>query len=282
MDTRNRRGVTVNPMQQFQRGVKPVLEVQKNDQCKVTDNGHRTEVIMPVVHGHGMSIAQCLVVRHPEGDVTVLEAFTPEGMKAGAACGVATELREQSWLYRGDHYERISVYKMWTGVSFQRWGYKGLNERVGMVSHSFPDIRRCSPANLEKLSRFTGMRFAVNMQLRWKEYMKIEDTRFARHNTGARALGVFNQADLSLMDQTINQVADVAWGTELHVARELMAMQLASEGPLVKIVADSPTFGFAPDVSESVRFETPAVKVVESVRFEAPAAVEAMEVSHVA
>lgn len=239
------------PMQQFRRCVAPVLQAQRDDQCKITTQGRRTEVVMPVVNGHGIMIAQVLVARHHAGDVSILEVCSPEGLKKQGANGVAVELRNN--LQRGDHYERISVYKLWTGVVFQRWGYEGLNERVGAVTHHFPDIRRSSPQNLEKLSRFTGLRFGINLQIRWKEYQKIEDTRYAQHNHGAQALSVFNQQCLEEMNQTMNQIADVAWGTELKVARQLMAMQIASEGPDVRIDKTSPTLGFARDVDVETR-----------------------------
>jgi hypothetical protein len=233
------------PFNQYGRVIGPVLQAVRNDACEIRSRGQATEVLMPVSKGWGMQVASVLVVHHPEGDVSILEAVTPTTMAMGAASGVAVELRNN--LRRGEHYERVSVYKLHVGVAFQRWGFREMNERVGTVTPYFPDIRRASPANLEKLAVFTGMDWRVNAQVRWNAYRKIDDTRFARHNYAAGELSAFNAMDMEQMKQTMEQFADVAWGTELSVARQLVAAMAASEGAK-NVDTSSPLLGFADDV----------------------------------
>ncbi len=262
-------------MDQFKRVVQPVLAVQRHDQCSFAQRAHSTMVMLPVSAGYGMQIAQALVVRHHEGDVSILEVVTPEGMKL---LGAEVELRNN--LRRGEHYERVAIYKMWSGVAFQRWGFKDLNERVGSVTHYFPDIRRASPVALQKLSKFTGLEFRVNLQVVWKEYRKIEDTRFELHNYAARQLSEFNAQCMERMNQSISEFADVAWGTEVEVARQLMAVQIASEGD-PKFDKSSPMLGQGKDV-DVVCVSPAEIDAREQVAIEtvAPAQIEVEEVVH--
>jgi hypothetical protein len=194
-------------------------------------------VIAPVLKGLYVSMAQVLVISHPEGDVSVMDVVTPDGLKNGTAAGVEVQLR--GGLARGQFHHLITVFKLPTQIAFQVFanhdtrrrdpdGPEGLkaffDTPVSQVMHHFPDIRRASDVNLRKLEEFTGLRFGINLQTRFKAYQAIPDTRYEFRNTGAKRMNAFNERDMLRLNLDMEQFADVSWGTPLAEARRKMKM----------------------------------------------------------
>lgn len=212
----------------------------------------QARVYMPMLTSAVMKMVSVLAIRHREGDITILDVFAPtkkvESWGKPAAMAEPIALTGQH-LRGGDRYIIVGVYTLPSGVAFQTFGFARedghmirLDDRPTNV---FPDIRKASQGHLQLLSEATklpgrseGLVFSLNTQIRWKEYSSISNE---------RELTEYNKREAELFKQAMEEFGDVAPGTPLEVARQLVAARLSSASDEV-VDTKSPMFGFDADV----------------------------------
>lgn len=224
----------------------------------------RRRIYLPLLHSEVMSIASILGVQHRAGDISILDVFMPEAHKDGKpAAGAEGVTLTGKALGVGEHYVVIGVYVLTSGVAFQKFGVNHENKLIRLdfkPSQMMPMIRRAERRHLTALSDLTRLRFEVNTQIRWHEYRRLPDCRFDEHNTDAATLTEFNAREMRAFQEAMQEFGDVAPGTPLEVARQLVAARAASAGDSAADLTD-PTFGYASDVVEAVEPSTPFARV---------------------
>lgn len=225
----------------------------------------QSRVYIPILNSEVMSMTSVLGIQHAHGDVTVLDVFAPSARAQSfgrpAAMTEPVEL-SNGRLGRDEHYVVVGVYKLASGVAFQRFGISFDNKLVRLdnaPTQTFPMIRAARRQHLEMLSTMTGLNFQINLQIRWKEYSAMPESYDMNPKvTKAEAAQwtEFNKNEARYFAEAMDAFADVEPGTPLEVARQLLAARLASQGEK-DVDLTSPTFGFArtEDVVERI---TPA------------------------
>lgn len=223
---------------------------------KVNDE---VKVVMSSLHSEVLKIAQVLCVQHYAGDVSVLDVFYPtkkaQSWGKPAAISEPITLTGAGLRHRGDRYQVIQVMVSPSGACFQVFAPEnGHLEPKSKVVKSFPDIRAGQDRHFQMLSELTGLKFGVNLQIRWKEYSAIK--------TSAE-LETYNARELELFRQAMTEFGDVCVGTPLKIARKIVAARLASADSGVD--TSCPTFGFEhTEVTDQMPSFAPARELVNA------------------